>query len=200
MIEFFNRSVVTFYIYRVGWAYPARNLFYRSRSTKIFNYTWTPPRPVRSVGPTGQTGQPRADQAPIPDRSDRLVRPVDVNFGCQRYDDSTPTRPAGLRRSARGPTQLSSSAGFAVGLRVCARFTGGAPALACARAHPIFSPACQHAGAQHSWKLTVTVSLHRFPDERTDSRAGGRSSTTDHRGRWTPRQERISNSLPIWPD
>ena len=30
-----SQSAVTLYIYRVGWTYPARNPFYRSRSIKI---------------------------------------------------------------------------------------------------------------------------------------------------------------------
>ncbi|KAG2538672.1 hypothetical protein PVAP13_9NG419870, partial [Panicum virgatum] len=57
-----------------------KEFFYRSKSIKNSNYSQTPPGPVR---PTGQTGRSPAGQATAPDRSDRLVRPVDVNFGCQ---------------------------------------------------------------------------------------------------------------------
>ena len=77
------QSAVTLYIYRVGKTYPARNLVYRSKSIKNPNNSRTPPRPVRSVGPTGQTGRAPAGSATAPDRSDRLVRPVDANFDCQ---------------------------------------------------------------------------------------------------------------------
>ena len=83
LIDWIPQSAVTFYIYRVGWTYPTRNPFYKSKSTRISNYSRTPPRPVRPVGPTGQTGRAPAGSATAPDRSDRLVRPVDANFGCQ---------------------------------------------------------------------------------------------------------------------
>ena len=74
-IDWISQSAVALYIYRVGWTYPARNPFYRSRSTKIvivlgLLFDWSD----RS-DPCGQ--------ATTPDRSDRLVRPVDANFGYQ---------------------------------------------------------------------------------------------------------------------
>ena len=34
LIDWISQSSVALYIYRVGWTYPARNLFYRSESTK----------------------------------------------------------------------------------------------------------------------------------------------------------------------
>ena len=79
-IGLFLQSAVTLYIYRVGKTYPVRNHVYRSKSIKNSHYSRTPPR---SVGPTGQTGRAPAGQATVPDRSDRLVRPVDANFGYQ---------------------------------------------------------------------------------------------------------------------
>src|SRR6185503_8753999 len=78
-IGLFLQSAVTLYIYRVGKTYPARNHVYRSKSIKNSNCTRTPPRPVRPVGPTGQTDRAPAGSA----WSDRLVRPLDANFGCQ---------------------------------------------------------------------------------------------------------------------
>ena len=82
-IGFSFQSAVTLYIYRVGKTYPARNHVYRSKSIKNSNCTRTPHGPVR---PTGQTGRAPARSATAPDWSYRLVglvRPVDVNFGCQ---------------------------------------------------------------------------------------------------------------------
>ena len=67
------QSAVTLYIYRVGKTYPARNPVYISKSIKNSNYSRTPPRPVRLVGPTGQTGRAPAGSATAPDRSDRLA-------------------------------------------------------------------------------------------------------------------------------
>ena len=64
-----TQSAVTLYIYRVGWTYPAKNLFYRSRSTKILivlglllDWSDKSDPPVRPVGllpdrPQYQTGQ-----------------------------------------------------------------------------------------------------------------------------------------------
>ena len=46
------------------------------------------------VGPTGQTGRSLSDRPHCLDRSDRSVRPVGANFGCQQganqlqWDDS----------------------------------------------------------------------------------------------------------------
>ena len=74
---------MTLYIYRVGKTYPARNPVYRSKSIKNSNYSRTP-RPVRPVGPTGQIGRASAGSATAPERSDRMVRPVDANFDCQQ--------------------------------------------------------------------------------------------------------------------
>ena len=74
------QSAVTLYIYRVGKTYPVKNSIYRSKSIKNSNYSRIPPRPV---GPTGQTDRAPAGSATATDRSDRLVRPVNVNFGCQ---------------------------------------------------------------------------------------------------------------------
>ena len=74
---------MTIYIYRVEKTYPARNHVYRSKSIKNSNYSRIPPRLVRPVRPTGQTGRAPAGSATTPDWSDRLVRPVDANFGCQ---------------------------------------------------------------------------------------------------------------------
>ena len=85
-IGFSLQSAVTLYIYRVGKTYPARNPIYRYKSIKNSNYSRTPPRLVRPVGSTGQTGWAPAGSATAPDWSDRLVipvRPVDANFGCQ---------------------------------------------------------------------------------------------------------------------
>ena len=82
-IGLYPQSAMTLYIYRVGKTYPARNLVYRSKSIKNSNYSRIPPRLVRPVRPTGQTGRAPAGSAKTPDRSDRLVRPVDANFGCQ---------------------------------------------------------------------------------------------------------------------
>ena len=78
-----TQSAVTLYIYRVEWTYLVKNPFYRSKSTKKPNSTRTPLGPVRPVGPTGQTGRAPAESATAPYRSDRLVRPLDANFGCQ---------------------------------------------------------------------------------------------------------------------
>ena len=79
-IGLYPQSAVTLYIYRVGKTYSARNHVYRSKSIKNSNYSRIPPRPVRPVGPTGRAP---AGSATAPDRSDRLARPVDANFGCQ---------------------------------------------------------------------------------------------------------------------
>ena len=46
--------------------------------------TRTLPEPVRPVGPTGQTGRSLPDRPQCLDRSDRSVRPVCANFGCQQ--------------------------------------------------------------------------------------------------------------------
>ena len=65
----------TLYIYWVGWTYPARNLFYRSKSTKISNCTRTPLEPVRLVGLLLDRLQHQIGQIAWLDRSDRL-RPI----------------------------------------------------------------------------------------------------------------------------
>ena len=74
---------MTLYIYRVGWTYPARNPVYRSKSMKNPSCTRTLRGPVRPIGPTGQTGRSLPDRPQCLDRSDRSVRPVGANFGCQ---------------------------------------------------------------------------------------------------------------------
>ena len=62
---------MTLYIYRVGWTYPARNPYYRSRSTKNPYLTRTPPRPVRPVGPCQTGHNASTGQTARSDRSDR---------------------------------------------------------------------------------------------------------------------------------
>ena len=83
MIDWMIQSAVTLYIYRMGWTYPARNPAYRSKFMKNSSCTRTLPGPVRPVGPTGQAGRSLPDRPQCLDRSDRSVRPVDANFGCQ---------------------------------------------------------------------------------------------------------------------
>ena len=74
---------MTLYIYRVGWTYHARNPVYKSKFIKNPSCTRTLPVPVRPVGPTGQTGRSLPDRPQCLDRSDRSLRPVGANFGCQ---------------------------------------------------------------------------------------------------------------------
>ena len=66
-----------------GWTCPARNPITRSKSMKNPSCTRTLPGPVRPVGPTGQTGRSLPDRSQYLDRSDRSVRPIGANFGCQ---------------------------------------------------------------------------------------------------------------------
>ena len=75
-IGFSLQSAVTLYIYRVGKTYPARNPVYRSKSIKNSNYTRTPPKPVRPIGPNGQTGWSCQTVYRRLDQSDRLDTPV----------------------------------------------------------------------------------------------------------------------------
>ena len=70
LIDWMSQSAVALYIYRVGWTYPVRNPYYRSRSIKILIWLGLLDRsdqsdlPVRPVGPCrtghsasiGQTG------------------------------------------------------------------------------------------------------------------------------------------------
>ena len=80
-IGLYPQSAVTLYIYRVGKTYPARNYVYRYKSIKNSDCTRTPHGPVRP------TGRAPARSPTVPDRSDRLVRPVrpvDANFGCKQ--------------------------------------------------------------------------------------------------------------------
>ena len=71
LIDWLSQSIVTLYIYRMRWTYPARNPIYRSKSIKISSCTRTllgpvrpvgraipaiAPRPVRPLGQIGQTG------------------------------------------------------------------------------------------------------------------------------------------------
>ena len=49
LIDWISQSAVSFYIYRVGWTYSARNSFYRFELKK-HNSTRTPLGPVRPVG------------------------------------------------------------------------------------------------------------------------------------------------------
>ena len=72
-IGLFPQSVVTFYIYRVGKTYPAKNPICRSKSIKFPNCTRTPHGPV---GPTGHTGRLLPDRIQRADQSDRLGAPV----------------------------------------------------------------------------------------------------------------------------
>ena len=81
-----SQSVVTLYIYRVGWTYPAKNPVYRSKSIENPNCTRTPLGPVRPVRPTGQTGRSYQIDYSNLYRSDRLeilVRPVPAKFSRQ---------------------------------------------------------------------------------------------------------------------
>ena len=71
----YSQSATTLYIYWVGWTYPARNLFYRSKSTKISNCTRTPLEPVRLVGLLLDRLQHQIGQTAWLDRSDWL-RPI----------------------------------------------------------------------------------------------------------------------------
>ena len=90
LIGLFLQSAVTLYIYRVGKTYPARNPVYRSKSIKNSNCTRTPPRSVRPVGPTGQTGWSCQIVYRRLDRSDRLdtpVRPVCSGY-CQFWSST----------------------------------------------------------------------------------------------------------------
>ena len=80
-IGLYPQSAVILYIYMVGNTYSAKNSVYRSKSIKNSNYSRIPSTPV---GPTGQTGRAPAGLATAPDQSDRSVRPVDANFGCQQ--------------------------------------------------------------------------------------------------------------------
>ena len=66
-IGLYPQSVVIFYIYRVEKTYSARNLVYRSKFIKNFNYSRIL---SRSVGPTGQTVRILARSTTAPNRSD----------------------------------------------------------------------------------------------------------------------------------
>jgi len=75
-IGFSFQSAVILYIYRVGKTYPARNPVYRSKFIKNSNCTRTPPRQIRPIRPTGQTGWSCQTVYRRLGRSDRLDTPV----------------------------------------------------------------------------------------------------------------------------
>ena len=78
---------MNFYIYRVGWTYPAKNPIISAKSIKIPNCTQIPLGPVR---PTGQIGRSCQTGYRCFDRSDRLSAPVrPVCTGCCQFWLST---------------------------------------------------------------------------------------------------------------